>query len=97
MILKALMAWAGIRAAYPSSEPASARAQAPCVERPHNDEAHAATNREQAIFSGAQLVAHRSLKLSQAMTSDPSNTTRISRGIDDMRTLMAEVARRAER
>ena len=88
MMIKALLAWAGIMAVRPPI---------PRQDHPRNDAAHEAANREQAIFAGSQAVVKRSLHLSDAMASDPSNTRRISKGIDDMRVITAEVARRADR
>ncbi len=87
MILKTLLALAGIRASRPSDPPRRAR----------NEVAHEAINREQSIFAGCQMVALRSMRLSEAVASDPTNGTRIRKGVDDMRTVMAEVARRADR
>jgi hypothetical protein len=88
MMLKALLAWAGIMAV---------RAPVPRAEHHRNDDAHEAANREQAIFAGTQALVRRSHRLTQVMDSDPTNTPRISKGIDDMRAIMAEVARRADR
>ena len=88
MMLKAFLAWAGIMAV---------RTPIPRAERTFCTEAHEAANREQAIFAGSQAVVQRSIRLSDAMASDPTNTHRIRKGVDDMRTLTAEVARRADR
>ena len=88
MMLKAFLAWAGIMAV-----------RAPILRsaHPRNDEAHDSANREQAIFAGSQAVVRRAHRLSDVMASDPTNTPRINRGIDNMRALTAEVARRADR
>ncbi|MGI3900514.1 MAG: hypothetical protein ACRYGP_28405 [Janthinobacterium lividum] len=88
MMIKALLAWAGVMAV-----------RAPILRsvHPRNDEAHEAANREQAIFAGSQAVVRRAHRLSEIMDSDPTNTPRINRGIDNMRALTAEVARRADR
>ncbi len=88
MMVKAFLAWAGLMAI---------RAPVHRVDHHPCEAAHEAANREQAIFSGAQAVARRFHRLSDVMESDPSNIPRVNKGIDDMRTLMAEVARRAER
>lgn len=50
-----------------------------------------------AIFAGAQAVARRYDQLSDVMQFDSSKTPRINEGVDRMRNLVAEVARRADR
>ena len=88
MMLKAILAWAGIMAA---------RAPVARVEHPRNDEVHEAANREQAIFAGNQALVRRSHQLSLVMDLDPTNTPRVNKRVINMRAIMAEVARRADR
>ena len=75
MIIKALLAWAGLRAA-------------PHL---HDDRVHAALNADTVSMAGFRILARQSLKVSEAMTSDPTNTARIDKGVDDMRALTARV------
>ena len=83
VILKALLAWAGIRAAnHPVPQP---------IQRQANHLAHEIANREQAMFAGAQLVSKRSIVLSESMASDPADTLRIRTGLSDMHAIMAEM------
>lgn len=88
MMMKAFLAWAGIMAI---------RAPVPRTEHGRCQAFHDEADREMAIFAGAQAVVRRSQRLANVMDSDPSNTPRISKGIDDMRETMAIVARRADR
>ena len=88
MMIKAFLAWAGLMAI---------RAPVERLPHPSSKAFHDEVNRETAIFAGAQAVVRRVHRLSDVMDSDPANITRINRGVDDMRILMAEVARRADR
>ena len=88
MMLKAILAWAGIMAV---------RAPIHRSEHPRNEAAHDAANRECAIFAGTQALVRRADRLSDVMESDAANIPRVSKGIDDMRAITAEVARRAIR
>lgn len=93
MMLKTFLAWAGIMAVH---DPLPRIRHLRC-EHPRNDEAHESANREQALFSGAQAVVRQANRLSHVMDTSPADTTRIQKGVSDMRSTLAEVARRADR
>lgn len=88
MMIKAFLAWAGIMAV-----------RAPIARSSHaaNSAAHDAANREQALFAGAQSIVRQSNRLSHVMDTTPDDVTRIQKGVSDMRSTLAEVARRADR
>ena len=81
MIMKALLAWAGLKA----------------VPHIHDIRVHDALNEDTAAIAGFRIVARQSLKASEAMASDPTNEPRFRKGVDDMRATLAVVARRADR
>ncbi len=81
MILKALLTWAGLRAAP----------------RFHDIRIHDALNDDTAMIAGLRCVARQSQAISRTMTSDPADTGRINEGVDRMRAILAETARRADR
>lgn len=66
---------------------------------PHfrDDRVHDAMNDAAVSMAGFRIVARQSLDVSKDMIADPSNTLRINEGVERMRVLMTETARRADR
>lgn len=81
VIVKALLAWAGLRAAP----------------RPHDVRVHDALNADTATIAGFRRVARQAHAVASAIAADPEDAGRIGEGVARMRDLMAEVARRADR
>ena len=63
------------------------------IDHRQNALVHELSNKETAVCAAHQLLTKRSIKVAEALVTEPENKKRIDRGVDDMRDALVEVVR----
>ncbi len=63
------------------------------IDHRQNALVHELSNKETAVCAAHHLLTKRSIKVAEALVTEPENKKRIDRGVDDMRDALVEVVR----